>query len=171
MSRRTVHDYGRDSNFIDAKIKKLKNRANRRGFGFDLDRPRLARMYLEAGDNCPCCRRPFRIKGDSIPSIDRLDNNRGYVRDNLVIICRDCNNRKAVIEGSGLSSKKDVRDKFFEDYFYVIAFMNANNISTQHLDFSTVADGYGKAVSLKEIADMLSRCTVAEKVQVLSMMS
>ena len=51
-------------------------------------------------ENCPCCgvrflisAAPGRSKGN-LPSLDRLNSNKGYVPGNVNVICYTCNNRK-----------------------------------------------------------------------------
>lgn len=50
---------------------------------------------------CPCCKVLFNyesllngIKNDAAPSADRIKNNKGYIKNNVIIICWRCNNLK-----------------------------------------------------------------------------
>src|SRR3990167_1852548 len=49
-------------------------------------------------ENCPCCgvflRGGIRVRQGCSPSLDRVDNAKGYIRGNVAIICWGCNRRK-----------------------------------------------------------------------------
>ena len=49
---------------------------------------------------CPCCNTCFTYEVADVknrntsPSFDRVDNNKGYIKGNVVIICNRCNSLK-----------------------------------------------------------------------------
>lgn len=47
--------------------------------------------------HCPCCQTVLIPQGHQYnsPSVDRLDNNKGYEKDNIWIICYSCNAKKS----------------------------------------------------------------------------
>ncbi len=56
---------------------------------------------LEDNKNCSCCGVKFQyvtnlnnIKAPNVPSIDRIDNNKGYTSRNTALICWKCNDLK-----------------------------------------------------------------------------
>jgi hypothetical protein len=160
-----------DATYLTRRLSALSKRAQEKGFGFDLDPQFLANLYLNMGDNCPCCREPFLMYGESRPSIDRLDSTRGYLKDNVAIICRECNTFKGAIEGSTISSKKTIYDAFFEEHFHILAFMHARAIPSDHIDVAGIPQTPTRVMSLKAIANLLSRCSLDQKIKVLSMAS
>lgn len=75
----------------------VKARANTRGIEFT-----ITQSDVVIPESCPCCSRSIRpatgefkkgARPDS-PSVDRLDNDRGYVPGNVAVICWRCNELK-----------------------------------------------------------------------------
>jgi hypothetical protein len=70
----------------------------------DVDRDFIANLYRNA-ESCECCGKTLELSYSSrdsrayrsnpnAPSIDRVDNRRGYSKDNMAVICWECNFRK-----------------------------------------------------------------------------
>ena len=84
-------------NPIPVLIRTCKNRAKRKGIEFTITAADLA-MPPE----CPCCGNKLQARTGprkpgptpNSPSIDRVDNSRGYVPGNVAIICWRCNELK-----------------------------------------------------------------------------
>jgi hypothetical protein len=74
-----------------------RSRALKRGIEFS-----ICKTDLNLQDECPCCRQKMEVKAGPIkkgadprsPSIDRIDNSKGYVVGNVAIICWRCNELK-----------------------------------------------------------------------------
>lgn len=71
-----------------------KRRAKKKGFSYSLTKEWL---QVNTPSHCPCCSVPMERGGDraSSPSIDRLDNSRGYEPNNCWVICFSCNEIKS----------------------------------------------------------------------------
>jgi len=74
--------------------------ADKEGFDFDSSyfTPEKVEEMIETNDICSCCDRIFdkSFHGDgkireAVPCPDRVDPNLGYVKENVVMICRRCN--------------------------------------------------------------------------------
>ena len=83
----------REENRINVLIKDAARRAQRKGLEFD----GLACLQGLTPESCPYCkitfdytRRGMKLRGPG-PSIDRIDNTKGYVEGNVQIICFRCN--------------------------------------------------------------------------------
>jgi len=83
--------------------KGMSNRANRRNLEFDKNFFAVEYLMgrLRKNPSCECCGRKLDIgfKKDkkfnqSSPSIDRVDSNKGYTKDNVAILCWRCNRIK-----------------------------------------------------------------------------
>jgi hypothetical protein len=70
----------------------------------DITREYIANLFRST-KYCECCGKVLNLfytnknkqwyKGNpNSPSIDRIDNNRGYTKDNIAVICWECNHRK-----------------------------------------------------------------------------
>lgn len=64
----------------------IKRSAARRNLEFELTQDRLSQLMVEPCFYCQAVEYAF--------SVDRLDNNKGYLDDNTVACCRMCNSRK-----------------------------------------------------------------------------
>jgi hypothetical protein len=78
-----------------------KDRARKRGLTVDKDFMTVANVLALIPDDmrCPCCRRKMtaEVEKGKHPhsiSLDRVDNDLGYVRGNVAVICSTCNSRK-----------------------------------------------------------------------------
>ena len=72
----------------------LKDNSRRKGRGFVLGQLDFIKWYEEATKVCHYCGIPQNGKR---LEIDRKDNNLGYVIENMVLACRDCNGVKGNI--------------------------------------------------------------------------
>lgn len=73
-------------------LRNAKGRARDRGIFLS-----LSLTDITIPDACPCCNLPFSVSGrraDRAPSIDRFDNQLGYIPSNINIICWECNRTK-----------------------------------------------------------------------------
>lgn len=76
-------------------FKQIKKSAKARGLDFNLDEEDLV-----PPENCPHCGIKLRTyigegsKGNDALSVDRLDNNKGYIKGNIAIVCWRANNLK-----------------------------------------------------------------------------
>lgn len=89
----------------------LKNSAKRRNLDFNLSLTYLNQLSFPI--SCPILQIPIDYKSnkvqDNSPSIDRIDNNLGYVNDNLQVISAKANRMK--------NSANDIELKLFARYF------------------------------------------------------
>ena|ERR1700733_10501703 len=63
----------------------------------DFDEVAVMAVLENLADACPCCGKPFNLlakERDRSPSIDRCDSQKGYVADNMEVICFRCNTLK-----------------------------------------------------------------------------
>jgi hypothetical protein len=91
---------------IDSQLKRMiqtiKKRAAQKGFEYDLDYPFLKSLYDRQKGKCFLTGIPFHRSWDSsgkepfLPSVDRKNNDRGYTRDNVMLVCIAVNNAKHV---------------------------------------------------------------------------
>lgn len=79
--------------WLDNALNWSKSRANTKGYKHDLTREQLAEAL---GDCCYYCDVEFnfhstRRKKKRSPTIDRIDTDKGYHQDNIVVCCHRCN--------------------------------------------------------------------------------
>lgn len=86
---------------IHALVNGARQRARANGMDWDADVISVAGLMalLDPEMKCPCCkaRMVARVEKGKHPrsiSLDRVDNDRGYVAGNVAIICSTCNSRK-----------------------------------------------------------------------------
>lgn len=71
------------------KISSAKLRSKKRNQEFDENAVReLAESYVE-NSSCPCCGEI--MNNDRLPSLERIDSGKGYLKGNIVILCYRCN--------------------------------------------------------------------------------
>lgn len=46
----------------------------------------IVKEDIEIPEVCPCCTKPIER-----PSLDRVDNSKGYIKSNIKVICTNCN--------------------------------------------------------------------------------
>ncbi len=95
----------RPSNKIEYKLWwNARKRATRKNLPFDIEKEDII-----IADNCPCCGDPM-----TRPSLDQVNPGAGYTKNNIAIICYDCN----VIKSYGTSKRHrqiaDFMDNFNE---------------------------------------------------------
>lgn len=78
-----------------------RRRASRDGLEFSIQKSDIV-----VTDKCPCCNVSMAVskmnKSRNSPSLDRLDNNIGYVASNITVICWRCNKIKGDATASEL---------------------------------------------------------------------
>ena len=86
---------------IHALVNGARQRARARGMNLDLEVISVPGLTALLADDmkCPCCRAKMvaRVEKGKHPraiSLDRVDNDKGYVVGNVAIICATCNSRK-----------------------------------------------------------------------------
>jgi hypothetical protein len=81
----------------------MRDRAKRKGFEFDGDYFTVNYLMkrLEQNPCCECCGKTLDIKykkdkkfNDSSPSMDRVNAKKGYTKENVAILCWECNKHK-----------------------------------------------------------------------------
>lgn len=73
-----------------------RNRATRKGLDHDLDAEFIASLYPDTME-CPILKipiKPFADSKDNSPALDRVDNSKGYTRDNVQVISYRANSLK-----------------------------------------------------------------------------
>jgi hypothetical protein len=71
------------------RIRFTKARARRTGRDFNLTFDEFQKIFDNRDKPCPYCKRDI-----VIPSVDRIDNNKGYIRGNCILVCKNCNSMK-----------------------------------------------------------------------------
>lgn len=84
MKQRSEH--WRDSNPEKWAAQRARTNAKSRGISFD-----LSYKDIEIPEVCPVFGVPFQRKTDYAASVDRIDNTKGYTRDNIQVISRLAN--------------------------------------------------------------------------------
>lgn len=76
-----------------------KHRVSKIEVDFDVFNSKYFENILLNLKKCPCCNVEFEYgknyKNNNSPSVDRLDNAKGYIKDNVSIICWRCNSLKS----------------------------------------------------------------------------
>ena len=84
----------RKNNYEKLLLKEIKRRAKRKGLECD-----LKLEDIQIPDNCPVLGIPVFVESGkgrlpNIPSVDRIDNSKGYTRDNIVVVSWRANDLK-----------------------------------------------------------------------------
>lgn len=100
-------------------VNKSRNRAAKNNVEFNADAVRTASE--SATKNCPCCGVEFNYNRNRgwagrrySPSMDRVDNEKGYITGNLAVICWRCNAIKRDATSSELRLIADWIDSFLK---------------------------------------------------------
>lgn len=85
----------RKRNYVKMLLYRIKRKCDRLGWEFD-----LAEADIKIPKRCPVLGIPLEVsvgkgRSDNTPSIDRVDNKRGYVKDNVEIISWRANRLKS----------------------------------------------------------------------------
>jgi hypothetical protein len=94
LMKRKIRDARRyEVNWAREKLKRLRKSALVRGLDFDLDE-----SDIQLPDKCPVFGTPFSRTvqkfGYTSPSVDRIDNTKGYVKGNVVVVSMKANAMK-----------------------------------------------------------------------------
>ena len=89
-------------------IHQAKSRAKTRGLPFDIDLPFIMGLMAECDYRCAQtgiplqlrCPRTGATQNPYSPSLDRIDNAKGYTRDNVQVVCFIFNQAKSVFDDS-----------------------------------------------------------------------
>ncbi len=91
----------------------IRSRSKSRGIYFDLKKEDII-----IPTNCPCCDNIMSFKPvgfgsvqNDTPSVDRINNNLGYISSNIIIICFRCNSLKKDATATELRRLADFIDK------------------------------------------------------------
>lgn len=91
--RAGYHKDRRRNDWAKVRLAELQNKAARNGLDFDLDESDLL-----LPDTCPVLGIPMRVgdgkQSPNSPSVDRIDNSRGYVKGNVVVVSLRANSLK-----------------------------------------------------------------------------
>lgn len=76
-------------------LTKIKNSARKKNIDFDLNLDDLLKFVKI--DKCTYCENTiyWNSKNSNRYNLDRMDNSKGYTKDNLVVCCWNCNNTKS----------------------------------------------------------------------------
>lgn len=80
--------------YIGSRIRIAKTRAKKSGTSFDIDKEFILDLLIAQEHRCAVTGLPFTRTGDHVDydlSIDRLDSDRGYEKDNVVLVCNRAN--------------------------------------------------------------------------------
>lgn len=84
-SKRDYHKQTREQKLFD----RAKSRATRKGQEFNIV---LGDIYIQ--DVCPVLNMPYIKTGQYVPSLDRIDNNKGYTKENIIVMSSRANRMK-----------------------------------------------------------------------------
>lgn len=78
---------GMNDDYLRYAIERARYRAKRKGVPFGLSMDGLRHIYRQAGGICAVSGHPFEPAGPFRPSLDRINPERGYVDDNVRVVC------------------------------------------------------------------------------------
>lgn len=90
--------------WVNILVANARQRALTRGLHFDLTPQDVLEMWEEQDGKCYWFGVPMQWRDDAgprhplIPSLDRTDNNRGYIRPNVVLVCWAANTAKGACD-------------------------------------------------------------------------
>jgi hypothetical protein len=94
-------------------LRKARNRAKKRGIYFN-----ITLDDIQIGERCPILNTPFRVGLDNwqnSPSLDRIDNRRGYEKGNVIVVCMMANSIKNQATPSQIKKVADFYEKLYEE--------------------------------------------------------
>ena len=94
-------------------LRKARNRAKKRNIYFNLT---LNDFHI--GEKCPILGTPFKVGLDNwqnSPSLDRIDNRRGYEKGNVIVVCTMANSIKNQATPSQIKKVADFYEKLYEE--------------------------------------------------------
>ena len=94
-------------------LRKARNRAKKRNIYFNLT---LNDFHI--GEKCPILGTPFKVGLDNwqnSPSLDRIDNRRGYEKGNVIVVCMMANSIKNQATPSQIKKVADFYEKLYEE--------------------------------------------------------
>lgn len=105
---------------LSEKLSDSKKRAKKHGFEFDLDLPYLAELWIDQKGRCALTGIVMEHKGGDLWNknfrrfgIDRIDNNKGYIKGNVRLTCHWSNNAKSTM------SDDELKEFIFQAYDYM----------------------------------------------------
>ena len=94
-------------------LRKARNRAKKRGIYFN-----LTLDDIQIGERCPILDTPFKVGLDNwqnSPSLDRIDNRRGYEKGNVIVVCMMANSIKNQATPSQIQKVGNFYEKLYEE--------------------------------------------------------
>ena len=94
-------------------LRKARNRAKKRNIYFNLT---LNDFHI--GEKCPILGTRFKVGLDNwqnSPSLDRIDNRRGYEKGNVIVVCTMANSIKNQATPSQIKKVADFYEKLYEE--------------------------------------------------------
>ena len=94
-------------------LRKARNRASKRNIYFNLELDDIT-----IGERCPILDTPFKVGSDNwqtSPSLDRIDNRRGYEKGNVIVVCAMANSIKNQATPSQIKKVADFYEKLYEE--------------------------------------------------------
>lgn len=99
MSKKKLSNEQKIRRFIRQRLTDSRNRANSKGWDFDLDAEFLLALLNQSGGRCPITKKKFILeaKNQMNFSIDRYDNSKGYTKNNVWLISTWANKAKGML--------------------------------------------------------------------------
>jgi len=121
--REREYDLNHNKKYKIKLLQRIKSRAKIKKMDFN-----LTTDDIDLSGTCPSCNadfteRVYGFAGGSSPTVDRVDNTKGYVKENVAIICHDCNMAKSALTANGAREKA-------ERLMMVADFIDAHNEKT-----------------------------------------
>ena len=103
----------------------LTRRAQKLNVPMSLTIEDIAELYKTKPTVCPCCEQPFDENGGpKYPTVDRLNNSKGYTLDNVIVLCFKCNDVKGRYESNSFTK---TTKRFPYVWEWTIAMLSATN--------------------------------------------
>jgi hypothetical protein len=76
-------------------FRRVKTKCKSRNIDFDLKLDDIVKIYSNFEGLCPYCENKMIADDEKKkPSLDRIDNSKGYVQNNCLLVCLECNHQK-----------------------------------------------------------------------------